>query len=74
MKKIFIILLILFLLLAGGLVYLNKVFLPARIKALIVEGLKERTHKEVSLEGLSFSIFKGLMLRNLVIADKGGRF
>ncbi|MFH0935525.1 MAG: AsmA family protein [Candidatus Omnitrophota bacterium] len=72
MKKVFIILSILVLLLAGGLVYLNKVFLPTKIKFLIVSGLQERTHKEVTLEALNFSIFKGLVITNLVIGDQQG--
>lgn len=70
MKKVLIILLVLFLLLAGGLIYLNRVFLPTKIKSLIVNGLQEKTDKEVTLEALNFSIFKGLVINNLVISDK----
>lgn len=72
MKKVFIILSILVLLLAGGLVYLNRVFLPTKIKSLIVSGLQERTHKEVTLGGLNFSIFRGLVITNLLISDRQG--
>lgn len=73
MKKILIISLILILLVSGGLVYLNKVFLPTAIRAIIVDGLKQRTQSEITLEALSFSLLKGLTLRNLVVADKQGQ-
>ncbi|MDI6605789.1 MAG: AsmA family protein, partial [Candidatus Omnitrophota bacterium] len=72
MKKIFIVLLILILLVAGGLIYLNKVFLPTKIKSYLIDGLKEKTQKEVTLEALNFSIFKGLVIKNLVLSDKEG--
>lgn len=72
MKKFFVVLLILTLLAAGGLVYLNKAFLPGRVKLLIVNSLRELTHQEVSLEALNFSIFRGLVLTNLVVGGPQG--
>lgn len=70
MKKIIIIFLIL-LILAGCLTfYLNKVVLPTKIKSLIVQGLSEQTQKNVSITSLQFSIFKGLVVKDLKIYDK----
>ena len=68
-KKIFFTLIILILLISAGIIYLNNVILPTKIKILIINSLQERTQKKVSLESLQFSIFRGLVLRNLVIYD-----
>lgn len=54
---------------AGGIIYLNRVLLPTRIKSLIIDNLQEATQKKVALEELRFSIFKGLVLRDLKIYD-----
>ena len=69
MKKFILIAIILFLIIFGGTVYLNKVFLPQKIKSLIVSALAKQTGKNVTLKSLEFSIFKGLVLRDLVITD-----
>ena len=68
-RRVFLILAILIVLISSGIIYLNNVILPTRIKILIINGLQEKTQKKVSLESLQFSIFKGLVLRNLVIYD-----
>lgn len=69
-KKILPFLFILIVLIAFGIVYLNNVVLPTKLKYLIINSLKEQTKKEVSLESLRFNIFKGLVIRNLIIYDK----
>lgn len=69
MKKFIIITLILFLILTAGIIYLNKVILPVKVKALIVETLKKQTGKDVALKSVEFSLFKGLILTDLVISD-----
>jgi len=69
MKKFIIIALILFLILTAGIIYLNKVIFPVKIKALIVSRLKKQTGKDVTLQSVKFSVFKGLVLRDLVISD-----
>ncbi|MBI4972770.1 MAG: DUF748 domain-containing protein [Candidatus Omnitrophica bacterium] len=68
-KKIFIILAIPFVLISAGIIYLNYVVLPVRIKAAIIKGIAEATQKKVNLESVRFNIFKGLVLRNLSISD-----
>lgn len=69
MKKILVVFLILLIVAVVIITYLNKVILPVKIKSLIVSSLKEVTQKEVNLENLEFSIFKGLVLRNLILSD-----
>ena len=70
MKKFIIIAVILFLIIFNATVYLNKVLLPEKIKSLIISTLAKQTGKNVTLKSLEFSIFRGLVLRDLVIADK----
>ena len=69
MKKFIIITIILFLILSCGIVYLNKVILPQKIKSLIISSIKKQTGNDVTLKSLEFSLFKGLILRDLVITD-----
>ncbi|HNW39311.1 MAG TPA: DUF748 domain-containing protein [Candidatus Omnitrophota bacterium] len=69
MKKLIIIAAILLLVIFGVKVYLNKIFLPQKIKALVVSTLSKQTGKNVTLKSLEFSFLKGLVLRDLVITD-----
>ena len=69
--KLIIVFIVFSLLSAAGTIYLNKVFLPTKIKSLIIQGLSEATGKDVSLDSVQFSIFKGLVIRNLNISDAG---
>ncbi len=49
-KKILIIILILVVFISAGVVYLNNVVLPVKIKSLLVQGIEERTQKKASIE------------------------
>ena len=69
MKKFILIVAILFLILFGATLYLNKILLPKKIKSLVVSTLAEQTKKNVTLKSLEFSFFRGLVLRDLVISD-----
>ncbi|MBM3249424.1 MAG: hypothetical protein FJZ09_01065 [Candidatus Omnitrophica bacterium] len=69
-KKLLILFLVFVLLASIATIYLNSVILPTRIKSLIVARLKEATGKEVALYSLEFSVFKGLVLRDLLIYDE----
>lgn len=69
MKKFIIIFLILLLIITSGVIYLNKVVLPTKIKSLLVASLKKQTGKDVMLKSLEFDIFKGFILHDLVISD-----
>jgi len=69
MRKFIVIASLLVVLVFLGLIYLNKFFLPKKIKSIIISTIAQQTRKDVSLGSLEFNIFKGLILRDLVIAD-----
>ncbi len=66
---ILIILLVLGIAVYGGIIYLNKVFLPVKAKALIVQRVEKAINKKITLQSLQFSLLKGLVLENLVVYD-----
>lgn len=68
-KKIFIILVILAVAVAFGVAYLNRVVFPVKVKSLIIGALEKETGKKVSIDSLQLNVFKGLVVRNLVISD-----
>jgi len=68
-KIIIIVILAVIILMSGGIVYLNKIFLPEKIKALIIDNIERTTGKKVSLASVEFNIFKGMVLKGLVISD-----
>jgi len=68
-KKIFFIFILIFIIISVTIIYLNQVVLPTKIKSLIVSSLETATQKKVNFEALQFHIFKGLVLKNLVISD-----
>lgn len=68
-KRILAIILILIIFTAAGIAYLNKAVLPTKVKSLIVKTLQDSTHKKVSLDSLTFSLFRGLVFKNLIIYD-----
>lgn len=71
MKRFIIIgLLVSALLFTLGVVYLNNVFLPKTIHALIVKGIEENTGSKVQLGSLKVNIFKGLVLTDLDISKQ----
>ena len=53
----------------AGLIYLNKVILPVKIKTLIIQNIEKQTGKKAGLESVQFNIFKGLVLTNLNLYD-----
>lgn len=71
-KKIVLAFLIIFVVFCFGIIYLNTVFLPTRIKSLLIESLSKQTHKQVSIDSLRFNILKGLVVKNLQIFDDSG--
>lgn len=68
-KRILFALVILAFIASCGILYLNKIYLPKKIKYVIINGIKEATQKEAVLGSVQFSIFKGLVLRDIVIYD-----
>lgn len=62
--------LLLFILLGGlGIIYLNKVVIPIKLKSLIIQNLETLTQKKVSLGSVQFNLFKGIILTNLSLSD-----
>jgi len=55
--------------LAAGIIYLNNVILPTKVKSWIVSSISEQTQKKVTLDSVSINILRGLTLRNLTIYD-----
>jgi len=70
-KKIIIILIILGCLVTAGVVYLNKTYLPSKVKGLVIKAIEDKTHKKVTLQSAQLNIFKGLVLGDLKIIDQG---
>ncbi|KPK98300.1 MAG: hypothetical protein AMJ95_04885 [Omnitrophica WOR_2 bacterium SM23_72] len=73
-RRFFLLALVLVLILSAVIVYLNRVILPTQIKSLLVHSLQEKTGKDVSLSSLQFNIFKGLVLRDLLVYDEKTQF
>lgn len=69
-KKVFIIVIALLFLAAAGLIYLNNVYLPTKIKARLAKAIAAAVGYDVSIGKLSYNPFRGLSLSNVVIYDK----
>jgi hypothetical protein len=69
MKKFIIIAVILILIFSAATLYINKVLIPKKFKSMVVEAIAEQTGKQVSLKSLEFSVFRGLILKDLVVMD-----
>jgi len=70
-RKILILLAIFFLAVSCGVIYLNKVILPVKIKSLIIKALEEATGKRVAIGSMRFNIFKGILIKDFSIYDEG---
>lgn len=68
-KRILIALFLFTILLSAGIIYLNKVVLPIKVKSLIIQTLEKETQKKVTLESVQLNIFKGIVLKNLKLFD-----
>lgn len=70
LKKIIIFFFISILLVAGLAVYLNKVYLPIKAKAIIIEAIEKSTGRKADLAAVKLNILKGITLEGLVIAGE----
>jgi len=68
-KKSLIALAIIILAAYSGIFYLNHTVFPVKLKAAIVKGLEDATGKKALIGSVRFSIFKGLVLEDLIIRD-----
>ncbi|MFA4854599.1 MAG: DUF748 domain-containing protein [Candidatus Omnitrophota bacterium] len=69
MKKFILIAVILLVIISSVVIYLNRVILPVKVKSLVVTAIEKQTGKSVILRSLEFNIFRGFVLRDLVISD-----
>ncbi|MBM3255101.1 MAG: DUF748 domain-containing protein [Candidatus Omnitrophica bacterium] len=70
-RRIFLsILLVLLILAAAGISYLNKVYLPVKIKAKLTGSLEEALHYNVNIDRVSFSLINGIVIRDILVYDK----
>lgn len=67
-KKIFVFLLLLIFIAFCAVIYLNRI-LPVKIRVLVIQGIKEATQKKAAIGSIEFGIFRGLVLRDLIIYD-----
>lgn len=64
-KKILLGFLLIAIVITCGIIYLNKVFLPDKIKAILISRIEGQTGQPVRIASLKFSIFKGLLINDL---------
>ena len=69
-KRILIILTCLVIFSAIGIIYLNNVVLPSTARSFIIKAIEESTQKKASLSSVKINIFKGIVLRGLIIYDQ----
>lgn len=76
-KKILIIILAVFVIITGlcvfGTWYVNKIFIPVKLKAIVEEKLKENLNREVQIGKLNYIPFKGIIIDNPIIYEKDGK-
>lgn len=73
-RKIALILLVMIVLAGGAILYLNSVYLPAKIRSIITVSLARQLNARIILEELKYSFSKGIVIRNLAVfpADSTG--
>jgi hypothetical protein len=70
-RKIIIgIVLILLFLIAAGILYLNNVYLPVKVKGRLANSLATLLNYNVEIEKLKYSLIRGAVIQNIVIYDK----
>lgn len=72
MKKNIIIFVVLALLVlsAAGIIYLNNVYLPVKIKGGLIKVAQDSTGLNAEIEKLKFSLIRGLIIENITLYDK----
>ncbi len=70
-RRVFLSLLLgLIILTAASVNYLNKVYLPVRIKAKLTGSLEEVLHYNVNIGKVSFNLINGIVIRDILVYDK----
>jgi hypothetical protein len=71
-KIVAILAVILVVIVAGGAILAKVLITPERIQATIVPMAQEQLGREVSLEGIEFSIFSGIVLEGVQVKEENG--
>ena len=74
LRKILLVIIIVLILITVATLAIDRFLLPSKVKDLLVDSLSKQTQKSVKLETVEFSIFRGLVLKNLTIYDKDTTF
>lgn len=56
---------------AGCIIYLNQFLLPVKIKSLIIQAIEKETGKKAELAAVRFNLFKGIVLSSFRLHDGG---
>lgn len=72
MKKTILLILILLLLFSSGLglIYLNNVYFPVKLKARLINGLSLTFNCNVEIEKIKYTLMRGLVIQNILFYDK----
>ncbi|TRZ47770.1 DUF748 domain-containing protein [bacterium] len=68
-KIILIAILALILILTAGLIYLNKVYLPVKLKAYLTQQLESSTGYSAKIGNLNYHLLKGLVIKDIAVYD-----
>ncbi len=69
LRKIIISLIIITILISAGVIYLNEIVLPVKVKSLIIQTVEKETQKKAAIGSIYLNIFKGIVLRDCAIFD-----
>lgn len=69
LRKIIIALIFLIILVSAGVIYLNEIVLPVKVKSLIIQTVEKETKKKAAIGSIYLNIFKGIVLRDCAIFD-----
>ena len=73
MKKLLIVIVILVLIISGLGLYLDRVYLPIKVKSMILKAIEGGLGRRASLGSLRLNILKGIVLDGLVIFDEDNK-
>jgi hypothetical protein len=69
-SRILLTLAIILALFSAGLYFINKIFLPIQLKAIVIKNAEQTLHRKVTFDAFSYNIFKGFTLNNVTITSK----
>ncbi|MDD4909517.1 MAG: AsmA family protein [Candidatus Omnitrophica bacterium] len=70
-KRVLIYLAAFILLVVGSLFYLNKFYLPVKLRALLISGIEDATTLSARVGSLEYNIIRGFVIKNIGLSEKG---